>query len=90
MTEDPGARIRPVPLVGVDVGAADGGHGDPYQDLPGVHVAQGFDFADVTAVETGEGIVLVDTTTSRAHLRAVLAELRADPGFEFLCLVGDS
>lgn len=42
----------------------------------GVHVAQGFDFADVTAVETGGGLVLVDTTTSRAHLRAVLAELR--------------
>jgi glyoxylase-like metal-dependent hydrolase (beta-lactamase superfamily II) len=43
---------------------------------PDVHVAQGFDFADIAAVETGEGIVLVDTTTSRAHLRAALAELR--------------
>ncbi len=43
---------------------------------PGVHVAQGFDFADIVAIQTGEGIVLVDTTTSRAHLRAVLAELR--------------
>jgi glyoxylase-like metal-dependent hydrolase (beta-lactamase superfamily II) len=43
---------------------------------PGVHVAQGFDFADIAAVKTGEGIVLVDTTTSRAHLRAALAELR--------------
>lgn len=44
---------------------------------PGVLVAQGFDFADVVAVETGGGIVLVDTTTSRAHLRAALEALRA-------------
>ncbi len=43
---------------------------------PGVHVAQGFDFADVTVVETGDGIVLVDTTSSGAHLRAALAEVR--------------
>jgi glyoxylase-like metal-dependent hydrolase (beta-lactamase superfamily II) len=47
---------------------------------PRVHVAQGFDFADVTAVQTGEGIVLVDTTTSRAHLGAALAELRTVTG----------
>ena len=46
------------------------------QPASGVHVAQGFDFADVVAIKTGEGVVLVDTTTSRAHLRAVLAELR--------------
>jgi len=47
---------------------------------PGVFVAQGFDFADVVAVETGAGIVLVDTTTSRAHLRAALDALRAASG----------
>jgi glyoxylase-like metal-dependent hydrolase (beta-lactamase superfamily II) len=61
----------------------DGFHFGPprlVQVAPGVHVAQGFDFADVTAVETGQGIVLVDTTTSRPHLQAALAELRRVTG----------
>ena len=47
---------------------------------PGVFVAQGFDFADVVAIDTGAGVVLVDTTTSRAHLRAALAALRTASG----------
>ncbi|HEX6674156.1 MAG TPA: MBL fold metallo-hydrolase [Actinomycetes bacterium] len=61
----------------------DGFHFGPtqiVQPAAGVHVAQGFDFADVTAILTGEGIVLVDTTTSRAHVRAALAELRTVTG----------
>jgi len=47
---------------------------------PGVYAAQGFDFADVVAIETGAGMVLVDTTTSRGHLRAALDALRTASG----------
>ncbi len=65
MTQEDGFHFGPPRLVGL---------------APGVHVAQGFDFADVTAVETDNGIVLVDTTSSRAHLRAALAELRTVTG----------
>jgi len=64
-TNDDGFRLGPPRLI---------------EFAPRVHVAQGFDFADVTAVETDDGIVLVDTTSSPAHLRAALAELRAATG----------
>jgi glyoxylase-like metal-dependent hydrolase (beta-lactamase superfamily II) len=43
---------------------------------PGVHVAQGFDFADISFVSTGEGIVAIDAGTTEETARAALKALR--------------
>ena len=43
---------------------------------PGVHVAQGYDFADLAFVVTGDGIVAIDAGTTEATARAALDALR--------------
>jgi glyoxylase-like metal-dependent hydrolase (beta-lactamase superfamily II) len=43
---------------------------------PGVLVAQGYDFADLIFVLTGEGIVAIDAGTTEASARAAVAALR--------------
>jgi len=43
---------------------------------PGVHVAQGFDFADISFVSTDEGVVAVDAGTTEETARAALQALR--------------
>ena len=42
----------------------------------GVHVAQGYDFADIAFVTTAEGVVAIDAGTTEANARAALAALR--------------
>jgi glyoxylase-like metal-dependent hydrolase (beta-lactamase superfamily II) len=44
--------------------------------VPGVYVAQGFDFSDLAFVETAAGVVAIDTGSNIRHAQAVLAELR--------------
>ena len=46
------------------------------QPAEGVHLVQGFDFSDFAFVETGAGIVTIDTGSNRRHAEAGLAELR--------------
>lgn len=46
------------------------------QPAPGVHLVQGFDFSDFAFVETGAGIVVIDTGSNDRHALAGLAELR--------------
>jgi glyoxylase-like metal-dependent hydrolase (beta-lactamase superfamily II) len=43
---------------------------------PGVHVAQGYDFADLAFVLTADGVVAIDTGTTESNARAALAALR--------------
>ncbi len=43
---------------------------------PGVHVAQGFDFADISFVSTDEGVVAIDAGTTEETARAALQALR--------------
>ncbi len=60
--------------------ARDGFHMAPRRLVelaPGVHVAQGYDFADFAFVLTNDGIVVIDAATTEAHARAALADLRA-------------
>jgi glyoxylase-like metal-dependent hydrolase (beta-lactamase superfamily II) len=42
----------------------------------GVHVAQGFDFADISFVSTDEGVVAIDAGTTEETARAALQALR--------------
>lgn len=44
---------------------------------PGVHVAQGYDFADFAFVVTGEGVVAIDAASHPRHVEAALRDLRA-------------
>jgi len=44
--------------------------------VPGVHVAQGFDFGDIGFVSTDEGIVAIDAGTTQETARAALQALR--------------
>ena len=44
--------------------------------VPRVHVAQGYDFADIAFVITDEGVVAIDAGTTEANARAALAALR--------------
>lgn len=46
------------------------------EPVPGVHLAQGYDFSDFAFVEAGPGIVAIDTGSSTRHARSALAELR--------------
>ncbi len=46
------------------------------QPAEGVHLVQGFDFSDFAFVETGTGIVAIDTGSNNRHAQAGLAELR--------------
>lgn len=43
---------------------------------PGVHVAQGYDFADFAFVVTADGIVAIDAGSSPGHAAAALRDLR--------------
>jgi len=43
---------------------------------PRIHVAQGYDFADIAFVLTADGIVAIDAGTTEANARAALAALR--------------
>jgi glyoxylase-like metal-dependent hydrolase (beta-lactamase superfamily II) len=70
-----------VPLLTADywVTAEEGFHFVPprlMEPVPGVYVAQGFDFSDFAFVDTGEGIVAIDTGSSPSHATNALAELR--------------
>ncbi|KAB8180135.1 MBL fold metallo-hydrolase [Microbispora catharanthi] len=47
------------------------------EHAPGVHVAQGYDFADVGFVVTGAGVVAIDAASTPEHAAAALRELRA-------------
>jgi glyoxylase-like metal-dependent hydrolase (beta-lactamase superfamily II) len=42
---------------------------------PGVHVAQSYDFADFTFIETSEGIVAIDAATSPDRVLAAMTDL---------------
>ena len=58
---------------------ADGFHFVPprlVELAPGVHVAQGYDFADFAFVITDDGIVAIDAGTTAAHAQAALTDLR--------------
>ncbi|SDL93167.1 MBL fold metallo-hydrolase [Nonomuraea jiangxiensis] len=44
---------------------------------PGVHVAQGYDFADFAFVITGTGVVAIDAGSDPRHVEAALRDLRA-------------
>ncbi len=46
--------------------------------VPGVHLAQGFDFSDFAFVDTGAGIVVIDTGSNERHMQEALAELRKE------------
>lgn len=46
------------------------------EPLPGVYVAQGYDFADLAFIATADGIVAIDAASTPAHARAALAGLR--------------
>ncbi|GLW22788.1 MBL fold metallo-hydrolase [Microbispora triticiradicis] len=46
------------------------------EHAPGVHVAQGYDFADVGFVLTGTGVVAVDAASTPEHAAAALRDLR--------------
>ncbi len=61
LTAQDGFRFRPRRLV---------------EFAPGVHVAQGFDFADIGFVSTNEGIVAIDAGTTEDSARAALEALR--------------
>src|SRR5215475_9804100 len=43
---------------------------------PGVHVAQGFDFGDISFISTDEGIVAIDASTTEETARAALQAIR--------------
>lgn len=61
LTARDGFRFRPPRLVEV---------------APRIHVAQGYDFADIAFVITEEGIVAIDAGTTDAHARAALGAVR--------------
>jgi glyoxylase-like metal-dependent hydrolase (beta-lactamase superfamily II) len=61
VTASVGFRFRPPRLV---------------QPVPGIYIAQGYDFADIAFVITAEGIVAIDAGTIEANARAALAALR--------------
>ena len=46
------------------------------EPVPGVYVAQGYDFADFAFIVTADGIVAIDSSTTEAHARAALGDLR--------------
>ncbi len=72
---------RDVALVTDYVADADHGirFGPPrlVEKAPGVHVAQGYDFADFGFVVTGEGVVAIDAGSDPRHVEAALRDLRA-------------
>jgi glyoxylase-like metal-dependent hydrolase (beta-lactamase superfamily II) len=43
---------------------------------PGIHVAQGYDFGDISFLLTPDGIVAIDAGTTEANARAALAAIR--------------
>ncbi len=61
VTAKEGFRFRPPRLV---------------EPAPGVHVAQGYDFADIGFIVTRESVVAIDAGTTEANARAALAALR--------------
>ena len=70
---------RPVFIADFSLSARDGFRFRPprlVELAPGVHVAQGFDFADISFVSTGEGIVAIDAGTTEETARAALKALR--------------
>ena len=70
---------QPVFIADYSVSARDGFRFRPprlVELAPGVHVAQGFDFADIGFVSTDEGIVAIDAGTTEETARAALQALR--------------
>jgi glyoxylase-like metal-dependent hydrolase (beta-lactamase superfamily II) len=70
---------QPVFIADFSVSAQDGFRFRPprlVEFAPGVHVAQGFDFADIGFVSTDEGIVAIDAGTTEATAGAALQALR--------------
>ena len=45
---------------------------------PGVYVAQGYDFSDHAFVETSDGLVAIDASSTEAHAQAALDDLRRE------------
>jgi glyoxylase-like metal-dependent hydrolase (beta-lactamase superfamily II) len=46
----------------------------------GVHVAQGYDFADFSFITTADGVIAIDAGTSEHRVRGALADLGLPPG----------
>lgn len=70
---------QPVFIADYSVSARDGFRFRPprlVEFAPGVHVAQGFDFADIGFISTDEGIVAIDAGTTEETMRTALQALR--------------
>jgi glyoxylase-like metal-dependent hydrolase (beta-lactamase superfamily II) len=70
---------QPVFIADYSVSAQDGFRFRPprlVEFAPGVHVAQGFDFADIGFISTDEGTVAIDAGTTEETARAALQALR--------------
>jgi glyoxylase-like metal-dependent hydrolase (beta-lactamase superfamily II) len=75
-----GTADGPMLLTDASVSAADGFRFVPPTLLevgPGIYVAQGYDFADLAFVVTGDGIVAIDAGTTPETAAAAVAALRA-------------
>jgi len=73
------ADDSPVLTTDWSVTARDGARFAPprfIEPVPGVYLAQGYDFSDFAFVDTGGGIVAIDTSSNIRHAQAALAELR--------------
>src|SRR5215475_5098044 len=70
---------QPVFVADFSVSARDGFRFRPprlKELVPGVHVAQGFDFSDIGFISTDEGIVAIDAGTTEETARSALQALR--------------
>ena len=70
---------QPVFIADFSISARDGFRFRPprlVELAPGVHVAQGFDFGDISFVSTDEGIVAIDAGTTEETARTALQALR--------------
>jgi len=70
---------QPVFVADFSVSARDGFRFRPPRLIelaPGVHVAQGFDFGDISFISTDDGIVAIDASTTEETARAALQAIR--------------
>ena len=76
--DDPDA---PLLVTGFSVNATDGFRfvaPELVPVAPDVHVARGYDFADIAFVQTSEGVVVIDAGTSEANAARALADYRRE------------
>jgi glyoxylase-like metal-dependent hydrolase (beta-lactamase superfamily II) len=52
-----------------------------------VHVAQGYDFADLSFITTGDGVIAIDAGTTAQRVSAALSDLRLPPGMPISHLI---